>query len=84
MEGGAVGHNIERGHPRTIPAKFALIWFSGFRGEDLNVIPPFSINFRCQIENQVSDYRLLGASSFFLKSVLSFFSSFSYDLSKLQ
>jgi hypothetical protein len=26
--------------------------------------PPFSINFRCQIKNQVSDYRLLGASSF--------------------
>jgi hypothetical protein len=25
-------------HPKTIPAKFALIWFSGFRGEDLNVI----------------------------------------------
>jgi hypothetical protein len=25
-------------HARTIPAKFALIWFSGFRGEDLNVI----------------------------------------------
>jgi hypothetical protein len=24
-------------HPRTIPAKFAVIWFSGFR-EDLNVI----------------------------------------------
>jgi hypothetical protein len=24
-------------HPRTNPAKFALIWFSGFR-EDLNVI----------------------------------------------
>jgi hypothetical protein len=22
----------------TIPAKFVLIWFSGFRGEDLNVI----------------------------------------------
>jgi hypothetical protein len=22
----------------AIPAKFALIWFSGFRGEDLNVI----------------------------------------------
>ena len=38
MKGGAVGHNIERDHPRTIPAKFALIWFSGFRGEDLNVI----------------------------------------------
>jgi hypothetical protein len=25
-------------HPRTIPAKFVLIWFSGFREEDLNVI----------------------------------------------
>jgi hypothetical protein len=25
-------------HPRTIPDKFALFWFSGFRGEDLNVI----------------------------------------------
>ena len=25
-------------HPGTIPANFALIWFSGFRGEDLNVI----------------------------------------------
>jgi hypothetical protein len=24
-------------HPRTIPAKFGLIWFRGFRGEDLNV-----------------------------------------------
>jgi hypothetical protein len=34
MEGGAVGHNIER----IIPVKFALIWFSRFRGEDLNVI----------------------------------------------
>jgi hypothetical protein len=25
-------------HAGTIPAKFGLIWFSGFRGEDLNVI----------------------------------------------
>ena len=25
-------------HPRTIPAKFVLIWFICFRGEDLNVI----------------------------------------------
>jgi hypothetical protein len=24
-------------YPRTIPAKFGLIWFSGFREEDLNV-----------------------------------------------
>ena len=41
----------------------------------LCVTSPFSINFRCQIENQVSDYRLLGASSLmapkscYLKSV---------------
>jgi hypothetical protein len=38
MEGGAVGHILKRDHPTTIPAKFALIWFSGFRGKDLNVI----------------------------------------------
>ena len=25
-------------HPGTIPARFGLIWFSGFRGEDSNVI----------------------------------------------
>ena len=25
-------------HPGTIPARFDLIWFIGFRGEDLNVI----------------------------------------------
>jgi hypothetical protein len=25
-------------HPGAIPARFGLIWFSGFRGEDLNVI----------------------------------------------
>jgi hypothetical protein len=25
-------------HPRTIPARFGVIWFSGFRGKDLNVI----------------------------------------------
>jgi hypothetical protein len=36
MEGGAVGHNFERDTP--ILARFGLIWFSGFRGEDLNVI----------------------------------------------
>jgi hypothetical protein len=24
--------------PRILPARFGLIWFSGFRGEDLNVI----------------------------------------------
>jgi len=29
---------LNEDHPRTIPAIFALIWFSDFRGEDLNVI----------------------------------------------
>jgi hypothetical protein len=24
-------------HPRTISARFGLIWFRGFKGEDLNV-----------------------------------------------
>ena len=24
-------------HPRTIPARFGLIWFRGFRGEVINV-----------------------------------------------
>ena len=24
-------------HPRSIPDRFGLIWFRGFRGEDLNV-----------------------------------------------
>ena len=38
MEGGAVGHNFERDLPRDHPARFGLIWLSGFRGEDLNVI----------------------------------------------
>jgi hypothetical protein len=35
----ALSDTILKGdHPRTTPAKFALAWFSGFRGEDLNVI----------------------------------------------
>ena len=38
MEGGAVGHNFERDPPRDHPARFGLIWFSSFRGEDLKVI----------------------------------------------
>jgi hypothetical protein len=25
-------------HPGTIPARFGLIWFRSFKGEDLNVI----------------------------------------------
>jgi hypothetical protein len=29
---------LKGAHPGTIPARFGLIWFRGFRGEDLNVI----------------------------------------------
>jgi hypothetical protein len=28
---------LKGAHPGTIPARFGLIWFVGFRGEDLNV-----------------------------------------------
>jgi hypothetical protein len=35
MEGRAVGHNFERDPLRDHPCQ---VWFSGFRGEDLNVI----------------------------------------------
>jgi hypothetical protein len=38
LEGRAVGHNFERDPPRDHPFRFGLTWFSGFRGEDLNVI----------------------------------------------
>ena len=37
MEGGAIGHNFEKDRPRNHPCQVWLIWFSGFRGEDLNV-----------------------------------------------
>ena len=30
--------NLKLDYPRTISAKFGLIWFSGFREEDLNAI----------------------------------------------
>jgi hypothetical protein len=35
---GLLDTNLKGTHPRTIPARFGLIWFSGFREEDLNVI----------------------------------------------
>ena len=46
-------------HPRTIPAKFGLIWFSGFREEDLNVI------FYQNMSNL--HYRYKSAENFFLQ-----------------
>ena len=39
MEGDLSDKIILKGtHPGTIPARLGLIWLSGFRGEDLNVI----------------------------------------------
>jgi hypothetical protein len=38
MEGRAVRHNFERDPPRDHPCQVGLIWFSGLREEDLNVI----------------------------------------------
>ena len=38
MEGDNVGHTIEKGPPKDHPSQICLIWFSVFRGEDLNVI----------------------------------------------
>jgi hypothetical protein len=35
MEGRAVGHNLKGTHPGTIPARFSLIWFSGFKKEGM-------------------------------------------------
>ena len=37
MQGGLSDTIGKRGHPRIITAKFGLIWFSGFRGEESNV-----------------------------------------------
>ena len=76
MEGGAVGHTIERGPPKDHPVKFALIWFSGFRGEDLNVIVyqnmPNFYNWHKSVERKISqksqEYMLI-YSSLNLKSL---------------
>jgi hypothetical protein len=47
--------NIRR---KKITSKSVAQTFGGPLSK-LCVTPPFSINFRCQIKNQVSDYRLL-------------------------
>jgi hypothetical protein len=41
-------------HPRTIPARFGLIWFSSFRGKDLNVILPNLHNRYKSVERKIS------------------------------
>jgi hypothetical protein len=57
-------NSIILGSSKSFAQKFELKWSLGGPLSKLCVKPPFSINFRCQIENQVSDYRLMGASSF--------------------
>ena len=37
MEGGLSDTILKWDYPRIIPARLGVIWFSGFRGEDLNV-----------------------------------------------
>jgi hypothetical protein len=49
---------------KSVAQKFELKWsFGGPLSKLCATTPPFSINFECQIKNQVSDYRILGASS---------------------
>ena len=48
---------------KSFAQKFELKCSLGGPLSKLCATPLVSINFRCQIENQVSDYRLLGASS---------------------
>jgi hypothetical protein len=54
---------------KSFAQKFELKWSLGGPLSKLCVTPPFSINFRCQIENQASDY----ASSLIQKKSLSDF-----------
>jgi hypothetical protein len=60
-------------HPGTIPARFGLIWFSGFRGEDLNVIfyqIKMSSNFNCSYMAMSSLTYILGFSvKFFFQPI---------------
>jgi hypothetical protein len=49
-------------HPGTIPTRFGLIWFSGFRAEDLNVIfyqnMPNLHNWYKSVERKISQKNL--------------------------
>ena len=57
-------------HPGTIPARFGLIWFSGFRGEDLNVIfyqnMPNLHNLYISAERKISQKNLEYMLNYFL------------------
>jgi hypothetical protein len=51
---------------------FELKWSLDGKLAKLFVTLPFSLNFRSQSENQVSDYRFLGGSSFSFESLWNF------------
>jgi hypothetical protein len=51
-------------HLGTIPARFGLIWFTGFRGEDLNVI--FYQNMPNLHNRYISAERKISPPPFFL------------------
>jgi hypothetical protein len=57
-------------HPRTISAKFALIWFSGFRGKDLNVV--FYQNMS-NLYNWYNSYMAMSSLTYILGFSVSFF-----------
>jgi hypothetical protein len=73
--------NLKWDYPRTIPARFGLIWFSGFRGKDLNVIFYQTIsallqikmksNFNCSYMAMSSLTYILGFSVRFFQPVYS-------------
>jgi hypothetical protein len=55
-------------HPGTIPARFGLTWFSGFREEDLNMIfyqnMPNLRNLYKSAERKISQTQILTAVTF--------------------
>jgi hypothetical protein len=69
-------------HPGTIPARFGLIWFNGFREEDLNVIfyqnMQISLNGQnCSILSQnVPKFELLKHNDEVLNIITGFFMNF--------
>jgi hypothetical protein len=64
----------ERTHPGTIPARFGLIWFSDFRGEDLNAIfyqnMPNLHNRYISAERKISQKNLEYMQNYFLRWLL--------------
>jgi hypothetical protein len=56
MEGGAVGHNFDRETHKDHSIFGKLIWFSGYKREDLNLI---FYTFLCEFFLSTDLYRLM-------------------------